>query len=369
MNRSIAVGAFVLLVAGCQRDLGIDLNLDQAAENPPAADLINGIQHESIKHRELQDRDILWVVADCRSMTGEHLRLRQQAAELMAPFVNSPDNWHVGMMRAWAKFHGAQPPENEGALFTAGNTDIRWIDPDTVAPADRFVQLVDNLSGNGWEGEAWAYRSLKKALTEPRLTDENEGFFRPTADLDIIFVSDVNEDSYNVSVEEIAAILAEFKAHRWMVRTHSVTVPDPGEGQGGGCGEVGRKFHQLTDRYPGVKTNVCDDGLLDVVEEIGDSLRYQAQWYYLKDQPVPESIQVKVTAGDQVYEGLLLDSGASCDSVCASYRYAPATNAIRFEGFTPPPGAVVDVTYERLREVGPGPDTDIPAIRDSGTPE
>jgi hypothetical protein len=347
--------ALVLLCAmGCERDLGV--TLPPLVDNPRAEELQQGIAHEVILHRNVLQRDILWVVADCRSMLTPHLRLWQQAEEILSPFLDSPDDWHMGVLRAWAKFHAYTPPERQGALIRSG--DVRYITPETPAPVDRFKDMIkgsEGLSGNGWEGEAWAYQSMKKAFTEPRLNDENEGFFRRDAELDIIMVSDVDEDSYDTTAQEIALLLAEFKPHPSMVRAHSVVVPETG-----GCGEIGRNFHRLTDEIGGTEESICDNGWNEVIEDIAKDLKYATQWYYLRDMPVPRSIRVQVTTDEFVFDGLLVDDEGKpveeCDTVCATYRYDATTNAITFDQFNPPLGSRVDIWYKRLRDFG-GSDT------------
>lgn len=348
-----------LCTVGCERSLSFDL--PAAQENPPAGELATGIAHEVVLHRNAVERDILWVVADCRSMPDEHLHMWQDAESMMAPFLASPDNWHMGVLRAWAKFHSYVPPEKQGALIRAG--DVRYITPDTVAPVQRFKDMLkgaEGLSGNGWQGEAWAYQSLKKAITEPRLNDENEGFFRRDSQLDIIMVSDVDEDSYDTSAHELAVLLAEFKPHPSMVSVHSVVVP-----QTGGCEmENGDNFRALTDEIGGTVHSVCEEGWNDVIADIARDLKYAAQWYYLADAPVESTIKVQVTTDELVFDGQPVDLEGRptrpCDTVCATYRYDPTANAIRFENFTPPLGAKVDIWYRRAREVGETWDTDAP---------
>lgn len=164
--------------------------------------------------------DILFVIDDSGSMYS-HQRNLQANADLFAAGLqaNKFVDYHIGVIsttddyNSWSRSGG-------GILF--GNQ--RYIDRNTL---NGIKELKDNImigtNGSGWE---MVFDPLKKALTDPVASRENAGFYRPSAYLAIVLITDAEDQSRRMNAQDTVQFLNDLKkGDSQKILTYGVIIP------------------------------------------------------------------------------------------------------------------------------------------------
>ena len=153
--------------------------------------------------------DVLFVVDNSCSMAEEQIQLASNAVQMFDVLATTTLDYHIGVVST-----DINTSATMGRLHAVDNE--RFITPQTVDATIVFDRMV-NVGTNGSydeKGRGAAYTAIEVVPDSP----ENEGFFRPEASLDLVFLSDEEDQSGATPVA-----LSEFRT--WM----STLKGDPGD--------------------------------------------------------------------------------------------------------------------------------------------
>lgn len=279
--------------------------------------------------------DVLWVIDNSRSMYEEQTALSNNFTSFMKSFEEAKLDYHIAVMST-----GWDDEEQRGKFRTAvdrrGDT-IRWID-NTVPEPDAVFRDMALMGIDGpleEKGRAQVYTALNLfGLTE------NFGFLRDEAFLSVIVLSDEDDRSGNVPVDNDRFIewLRSLKDSPEQVSFSSIVGPT------GGCGNAGEgtDYLAVTDAIGGLAHSICNPSWANVLAELGDRAAGLRREFTLREFPDPDSFDVsfKEPGEPRVTQTLGLH-----------FDYDRARNSIVFTEEAPPANSVLTVTYATMASV------------------
>jgi hypothetical protein len=285
--------------------------------------------------------DVLFVLDNSGSMMEEQEAIGAGFADFIQYAINQGLDYRIGVTTTgidpsgggWAACPGGVEGGEAGRLFPVDRSRARWIEPGTPNAAAVFAANVQVGVCHWWEeGLEAAYLALTPPLVNsvddpstPWPDDGNLGFYRPTARLSVIIVTD--EDDH--SDRPVAFYTGFFKGLKGAGNEALVKVSGV---LGDGCATAsgaGDKYKQVIAATGGVVEPIC-------TADWGESLAKLAQASFgftlrfpLTGRPVGA---VEVRVNGQVVAG--------------GWTYDAAGNAVVFtEASAPPPGATIEVSY------------------------
>ena len=343
------LSSVVLGLVACNGDFGFG---DDPTSPPPPAER----PPEQMTHTDLitqvttPESDILFVIDNSCSMDNNQAQLATNFPIFMEFFEGSGLDYHIAAVST-----DVDLTTQAGILRESDG--IRFITPSVQnAPAvfDGMARL--GATGSGREaGLEAAFTALELKADVP----ENVGFFREDAALHTVVLSDENDQS-NLSSPEVIA-LQEFI--RWYdglktsldERSFSSIVCYPD------CvvyiSEThGARYLQVTEEIGGVEADIQREAWERVLERLGIQASGLKKEYFLSQQPVVDTIEVRVlrdTGGAQPAE-ILFEPAVFDDTqdppvlIDGEWTYDAVRNSISFQEFLPSPLDVVNVTYTLL---------------------
>jgi len=321
-------------LVGCTTDYDTHLNMetDTFFQEPPA------------------DVDILWVVDNSPSMAQEQLEVGLRFAEFIGHLEDTNIDFHIGVVTTDVD------DENDKAGHLLG-------DPLVIDSSIEDFEMVFNdrvqvgVDGSDMErGLEAAYM----ALTEPMISDANDGFLRNDAVLSIIFVSDENDCSdrgafsegatgmacYDqpeklVPIREFVNDFRDLKADASDVLVSSIVGPDIAEN----CEDSvpGTRYLSVAENTGGVEGNICDEDFTDIMDKMGLAVAGIRASFELSALPVVETLEVWVGDAEEEEE----DWDLMLEDVDNGWTYDDVTNYVTFNGDSVPPrGAIITVYYD-----------------------
>ncbi len=295
--------------------------------------------------------DVLFVVDNSGSMSEEQTNL----ADNFSDFIDAAETWGTDFQiavittEADDEYRGRLPGEFVG--------DPRILIPSTPSLNSRFTDNA--LVGDGGDGSREAgLDAAHLALSDPNISDVavcdsdcvapyacvpnadgsesrcggyNRSFLRDDASLEIVFVSD-EQDQSRGTVEFYVDFFQSIKGARNRALFHASAIVGPRGGcEGlGGSAEAGSDYLDVADATGGVSGSICDDNFSTHLANIGNrafGLRVQ---FFLSRIADPATIEVTDPGGRDL-------TGWSFDEL---------SNSIIFgEDSAPTPGQEFDVTY------------------------
>ena len=209
---------------------------------------------------------------------------------------------------------------------------------DTEQPTEVFGQMVRvGTDGCGDEkGRDAACRAL--ALLTQTESDPNYGFVREDATLHIVFVSDEDDQSDELSRADFVEFLTTVRGSADMVGVSSFVSPNPVCPSANAPGD---DYVRVTNEVGGLFWSICNedwDSGLDIVAGLTVSFPSVYRRFYLNSLPVAGTIDVWVDQDDMQYE---FEEELDWD-------YDVVTNSILFHEYIPSPFAEVNVKYRVL---------------------
>ncbi len=314
-----------------------------------------------------QNVDILFVVDDSGSMCEEQDRL----ASNMESFIQHAQQWgnsyQIGVISVCIN---AEQCDGPGELKTEYGETERWVEPTTWPHFQSNVEL--GCSGNSDAQEA-GLEAARKALTLPiahtsqtacnadadcqapdtcmewhgqkRCGGWNAGFLRDDAALELVFLSD-EEDQSTPTPDFYVDFFRSIKgfANTNLFHAHSI-VGD----EGGGCGDSnsggttadgGDRYIYVTDATGGVFESICNDSFASALSEIGNIAFGLKVQFFLTRAAEPSTVVVTV-------------NGVRCTY---GYDFDQPSNSIIFQGREgepdpcrlPQPGDEIVVEYDAI---------------------
>ncbi|MCK6527481.1 hypothetical protein L6R50_07910 [Myxococcota bacterium] len=339
--------SLVVLVAaaGCS-----DYDLAGPGEFVPA-EQPDALEAETVTETFLQRvaaaSDILFVVDNSGSMEEEQEALAQNFWNFIQFFADSTLDYHIGVVTN-DEYFGQWPI---GQL----HGDVRYIDPTTPDPVGTFTANA-NVGDEGWGECEMGLEAVRRAVTTPLVDGYNAGFYRESALLSVIVVSDEHDfggtgTCSGIHYSEFIPFFLDLKGPEGRDLLHFSAIV--GDIPGGctsdwGSADPGTEYHAVVDGVGGSAYSICEHDWEGVLTELGLESAGLRRSFNLSLVPIPESIVVtldEVPDDDAPAHTLELCTGQTetCD-----WKYDPVSNSIEFPDLQriPPEGGRLQVTYK-----------------------
>lgn len=330
MNRHLVFFLFVALVAGCSKT-GDKFQFPFREVNQK----VKGDPTEAYDPRV----DILFVIDNSGSMMSHQENLSKNINLFVNQFnkVEGLD-FHVGVLNTDMGTFGGIGSNCCGVL----QGTPRYVDRST--PAVEEVLAQNMLLGTDGSGFEESFSPVMAALTEPLLSGMNKGFYRAGAYLAIVFITDAEDQSDNVSVNDFLNFLNGLKSNPKKVLAYGAIVPSSVNNCQRDDGSKPRRIEEVLQKVPNAGNNVmslCDPDFGDRLSALGHDLMSRvANIIYLKRIPIFSTIKV-------VYGNMELPQDPF-----RGWVYDANKNAIvlgqKIDWDAQPPGSSVQVFYEAL---------------------
>ena len=137
---------------------------------------------ESFEQDLLNKVDVLWIVDNSGSMSGDLVTVGNNFNDFIQVFIDYDLDYQVGVITT-----DVDDPAQSGNLVGP------YVTPSTPDPVGTFVDQID-LGSSGSATEK-GFEAMQLALTEPLLSGNNAGFMRENAALAAIVVTDEDNSS------------------------------------------------------------------------------------------------------------------------------------------------------------------------------
>lgn len=320
---SIARWLPVCFALACASEANLNLS-----RNLAGVDGVPGLEptvvEDVLRQRVPDALDVLWVVDNSQSMLAEQKKIAQNAGRVLDYWKDSGLDWRVGVITT-----DMVDPAHMGRLQAAG--DALWVDQSTPKPVDTFREMI--VVGRDGAVVERGRAAILSALSTPAVVEHNAGFYRRTAHLAIIIVSDEDDGSGTApAMSEFVGWLNGLKASRDMVTVSAIVSLDEPCGQN----KEGVEYRELVRFMGGTEYDICESNWAPLLGDLGIDAAGLDQAFFLSRLPIASTIQVEVDD-----RGDVRSFAPETDFV-----YDPSRNAIVFTSYTPPAAAEVHVTYE-----------------------
>lgn len=297
-----------------------------------------------------QDVDVLFVIDNSGTMGKEQGNLSANFQN----FINQASTWsndyHVGVVTT--------DVEGDSGLLQGSP---RFVEQGNWQQFNSNVQVGTNGSGNE-QGLTAAQIALSLPLTanstiactsnadcsEPEGCVEgycggyNRGFLRKDAALEIVFVSD-EEDQSTSDLSFYANFFQNIKGffNANLMHIHAIVGPSGGCSSNSGDAVAGHRYMDLANATGGNIISICEQDFSQGLASIGEIAFGLKVQFFLSRVPVPSTIEVKV-------------NGTPCNPTSGgvtNWSYDTNSNAIVFNedgGCMPDPGDGIWVHYDTL---------------------
>ncbi len=169
--------------------------------------------------------DILFVIDNSDSMKSAQENLVKNIGSFTAGIIkNRMIDYHIGVISTWDSserfLKGKKDSYGLGELRHVKNSRGQLSQKRFVSRQDNSQLLASTLeigvapySQGGPENEEF-FSPVKAAIENIGRGSANEDFFRPNAHLVVVFITDADESANNISPEQMAATLLDFKGRR-----------------------------------------------------------------------------------------------------------------------------------------------------------
>jgi hypothetical protein len=274
--------------------------------------------------------DLLIVVDNSCSMSDPQLELALGVDELLAPLVG------VAALQVGVVTTDMADPQQSGLLHETNG--VLYLDPtydldDAVAWTGAAV-----LRGIGGSPIGKGFDAVFTAIDTYGFTS-NAGFYRPSADLAILFLSDDDDASLISPLPAFENWLAALKAPPAIPIVNAIVS----DGSPFCPTHEGLDYASAAAAFGGGDYLICQDDLAPDLAAIGQSLVPPPfdGILTLPDVPDPATLSVTVTE----VEGAVVTPVEGVD-----WDFDAALNAIQFNGigYWPPQGSDVEITYQAV---------------------
>lgn len=296
--------------------------------------------------------DILFVVDNSESMEAEQERLARRFDTFIEYMdeVETLMDFHLGVITT--DLSDGNP--DRGRLLGTPNVLTR----DTLDYVDKFKERVV-VGIDGWGMEKGLEASLV-ALSEPMVSDANNGFMRDGAMLVLIYVSDENDCSDRgalpsedycylpayqddlVSVAEYVSSFRSIKGDTELVMAFSIVGPMDTTY----CEDTlpGTRYHDMADLTGGSIGSICSEDFAGIMDNLGLSVGGIRSAFPLTYRPVERTLEVSI-CDDEPCDG---SNGVEvARGEADGWSYDDNTSYLTFNGASVPErGTVISVKYE-----------------------
>lgn len=342
------IGILLFALVGCnETGIGIEPQPDTVL-NAPAP--VNPIQLDRIVQVAQPQVDILFVIDDSCSMSEEQALLATNFPQFMDYFQGSGLDYHIGVTTT--DTDSINPNRGELRRVTSGGQAHRFIQEDTPTPSAVFSRMANAGTSGAFDERG---REAAYLLLETKRDDTaNEDFYREEATLNMIFISDEEDQSVSPPRSEFRRWMRNLKWAPDLVTAHTITgIP------GADCSAIitpGTEYIQYANWTGGIIFNLCSQNWAPVLEELGLQTSGLKTEYFLSKIPStsPWSLSVKVVL--EIEGNVVTRRFTSClageegENPECDVTYNPGRNSIVFLDYVPEPFSEIFVEYE-IREI------------------
>lgn len=233
--------------------------------------------------------DILFVIDDSGSMNIHQTNLSNNIGKFADAIVRTKFlDYHVGVITS-------SSTSTWGTTACCGKLvgSTRYVERSTPNGIQVLAQnLLVGINGDGVEK---FFDPIELALTAPNLSGWNLGFYRPQANLAIIFITDTEDQSVLQSANSIYSFLLNLKGNADKLFVAGAYIPDSELSKcTGESSEIQTKqgltnFFSLTNA---TTFTLCDVNFGEKLADIGQKIASKSQTMYLSQIPIPGTIKV-----------------------------------------------------------------------------
>ena len=263
--------------------------------------------------------DILWVVDDTASMSQELAALGATANEFVWALNGLELSWQLGLVTMDTSDGDAGVLRGDPWIVTP-ETD------DAAAVFERTLALQPSTAQEA------GFAAAVYALTPPVIDEENRGFRRAGAALEVVFFSDGDDDGDSDAelggnaLDVFLDLLSDESARSGEPAVASAIVGDVPSGcfdDFGQQAEPGTAFAQAASETGGIVASVCEPDLGPIVHQIGETGAVYPKVFRLQATPDPDTIRVEVD-GVRFHDGWAL----ALDPAAIVFDVAPPADAL-----------------------------------------
>ena len=334
MESAMKQVVWMMVLMGCGSDHDF---IGDAA--PPVFDNPVDVEDEERTDRFIQTPptvvDVLFVIDDSGSMDDEQDQLADNFPSFFNWFLGSGVDYHVGVTST-DMFN----PSKMGRLTSAAG--VLWIDPDTPNAEAVFTDMAMlGTDGDGTEsGIAAAYSAL-----ELRKDGYNEGFLREEGSLQVVLISDEQDQSGNdpITRVEFVEFLVALEGEKEEVGFSSIVTPPGVWGPGGET--PGTNYLWVTHKVGGKQFDIRESNWSGLLDQLGLEALGLEREFFLSQLPVVDTIEVSevVDGITQVFE------------VEDEWFYDADRNSVTFTSHIPDPYAEILIHYTTRAAVNRAP--------------
>lgn len=299
-----------------------------------------------------QDVDVLFVVDDSGSMSDEQSNLANNFQSFISGAATWNNDYHIAVVST------DMEGRSGNFFFKQGNQ--------RVVTSANVNQFKDNVKVGDWgSGFEKGLAAAQAALSLPNIADSgvactqssqctqpetcvdgycggpNRGFLREDAALEIVFVSD-EEDQSPGTVAFYVNFLKQIKGfyNTNMMHAHAIVGDTPnGCSSSHGGASPGFRYLDVAQQTGGAQASICDPSFATALSSIGDIAFGLRTQFFLSRIPDPSTITVTV-------------AGAGCTSASqANWFYDQGGNSVVFKesgACMPQAGQQVQIHYETI---------------------
>lgn len=273
-------------------------------DEPEVAVAIEGLVADTEIFAEtfIQDADpvdVLWVIDNSSSMGQEQARVIAEISAFFTWFETLELDYHMGVVTS-----DIVTPTMQGRL----QGSPLWIERGTANAEAELAEAID--VGTDDQGDESGLRAAELALSEPLLSTDNAGFYRPDARLAVVFLTDEPEQS-EYDAQHYVDFFTALKADPSEVQISAI-VGDPSVGCASVCdgtdqtAQPGDKYVDVVNAFSGVFGSICTCDLSPALDEIGmEATRFVREFPLSKTPADATRIEVRVdneTSTDWTYD-------------------------------------------------------------------
>lgn len=285
-------------------------------------------QTDVFEQSTAREVDVLFLIDPSGSMGAE----RQNVADNLTRFLATAEILETEFQIAVAHLSYDDLDVN-GTAYAQGQMlgDPAILTPETPDVLATFQDRVLLAQGGGDEA---GLAAMHRALSTPLSDGPNAGFLRADADLEIIIVSDEEDQSpappafYVDFVRSLKGFRADNVRVSVIVGADEDGTPDRCS-SGNGSADAGRRYGVVADATGGAIGSICAADFGPYLEEVGSRAFGLRDTFQLSRQAEPDSILVTVD-----------------DAQTPSWSYDPASNTVTFDDDAiPAEGASIAISY------------------------
>lgn len=263
--------------------------------------------------------DLLFVIDDSCSMAEEQAQLVTSFSSLLPVLAGFSMDYHVGVVTT-----DMTARDERGRLREDAGGD-RWIEPSDANQAVKFAQMADVGTSGSTDEEGFG--AMIASINDFGNT-YNAGFRRDDAQYSVVVVSDENEHSTFISVDDAANFLHNQETYTGDATFTSIVTPLAGCPTGD---EPGDKYLGLTNSVGGEKVSIC-------ASNYAPTLLQLSQRWWTSDPFELTRAPLDPSTMDVTVNGTPVDAD--------DWVWDAEMGTVRFtNGFAPAAGSSVRVTY------------------------